>query len=111
MQPEVPSSDQAGFMLQQLLRLTIRPATITDVVLIARPISEPAVLDNAPHRVITTEGDISRDGIGADQHFLKQIARWLSERAVFRGYSSTRRGAGCSLEDPFCLRRISRAPL
>jgi hypothetical protein len=68
MQPEVPSSDQAGYMPQEPPTFTIRPATIADAALITRVISALAKFDNALHEVRTTEADILRDGFGADPH-------------------------------------------
>jgi hypothetical protein len=70
MQPEVPSSDQAGYMPQEPPTFTIRPATIADAALITRVISALAKFDNALHEVRTTEADILRDGFDADPHIL-----------------------------------------
>jgi GNAT superfamily N-acetyltransferase len=105
MQPKVPSSDQAGYMPQEPVALTIRPATIADAALITRLItrliSELAEFDNALHEARKIEADILPDGFGADPRFRALIAEWLSEPAVFFGYYSTWRGAGVYLEDLF----------
>ena len=95
MQPKVPSSDQAGYMPQEPVALTIRPATIADAALITRLItrliSELAEFDNALHEARKIEADILPDGFGADPRFRALIAEWLSEPAVF--LDTTRRGA------------------
>jgi hypothetical protein len=111
MQPEFPSSDQAGYMPQEPPTLTIRPASIADAALITRLISECAEFDNALREVITTEADVLRDGFGADPHFRALIAGWLSGPAVFAvfwGCDSTWRGAGFCMEDLFVCRRLRR---
>lgn len=83
-------------------KLTIRAATIADAALIRRLIWELADFEKEPESVRTTEGDIARDGFGANPMFRALIADWDGQPAglaLFFSYYSTWRGAGLYLED------------
>ena len=85
--------------------LSIRPATNTDVPLLATLIHELAEYDQMSQEVSMTEADIARDGFGPHPKFRAAIAEWGGEVAgyalFFEFYSTFQGRAGLFLDDIF----------
>jgi GNAT superfamily N-acetyltransferase len=84
--------------------LLIRRATVNDVSLLLTMIRELAEYERELDLVSITEGDLARDGFGANPKFRALIAEWDKQPAgyaFFFGYYSTWAGTGLFLEDLF----------
>ena len=84
--------------------LSIRLATINDVVLLRTLIRELAEYENELDKVLTTEADLARDGFGPQPKFRVLLAYWDQEPAgyaVFFDFYSTWKGRQMFLEDLF----------
>jgi diamine N-acetyltransferase len=85
--------------------LSIRPATNTDVPLLATLIRELAEYDHLSQEVSMTEDDIARDGFGSHPKFRAIIAEWNGQVAgyalFFEFYSTFQGRAGLFLDDIF----------
>jgi len=84
--------------------LSIRLATINDAALLRTLIRELAEYENELDKVLTTEGDLARDGFGPQPKFRVLLAYWDQEPAgyaVFFDFYSTWRGRQMFLEDLF----------
>jgi GNAT superfamily N-acetyltransferase len=88
----------------KLLMLSIRPATIDDVGLLAAMIRELAEFERELKLVVTTEADLARDGFGSNPKFRALMAEWDGQPAgyaLFFDFYSTWRGRQLYLEDLF----------
>ena len=85
--------------------LSIRPATVHDVGLLAALIRELAEFEHLEHEVNATEEGLLRDGFGTPPKFRAVIAEWNSEPVgyaiFFDFYSSFQGRAGLFLDDLF----------
>jgi GNAT superfamily N-acetyltransferase len=84
--------------------LSIRSATIYDVPLLRTMIRELAEFEHELDLCVIEEGDLARDGFGANPKFRAMIAEWEGSPAgyaVFFGYYSTWVGSTLYLEDLF----------
>src|ERR1700733_1594313 len=84
--------------------LSIRLATINDAALLRTLIRELAEYENELDKVLTTEGDLARDGFGPQPKFRVLLAYWDQEPAgyaVFFDFYSSWRGRQMFLEDLF----------
>ncbi len=83
--------------------LTITIARVHDVVRLLNMIRELAEYEHLP--VVTTEGDLLRDGFGPNRKFRALIAEWEGEAAgyamFYDFYSSFQGRCGLFLEDLF----------
>jgi GNAT superfamily N-acetyltransferase len=84
--------------------LSIRAATVDDVTLLKRLISELAEFENELEEVQITETNLARDGFGPQPKFRVLLAYWDQEPAgyaLFFDFYSTWRGRQMFLEDLF----------
>jgi GNAT superfamily N-acetyltransferase len=84
--------------------LRIRPAKIDDAGLLLAMIRELAEFEHELEFVTITEGDLVRDGFGANPRFKALIAEWNEQAAgyaLFFDYYTTWVGRGLFLEDLF----------
>jgi GNAT superfamily N-acetyltransferase len=85
--------------------LSIRPAKIEDVALLASMIREFAAFEHLEHEVSATEDDILRDGFGERPKFRAVIAQWdgqpVGYAVFFEFYSSFQGRTGLFLDDIF----------
>jgi GNAT superfamily N-acetyltransferase len=84
--------------------LSTRAAAIADVPLLRRLIQELADYERESESVLVTEGELRRDGFGADPKFRAIIAEQDGQPAGFAFFFtcySTRSGSGLFLEDLF----------
>ena len=85
--------------------LSIRPATIDDVVLLHTLIHELADFERLGHEAAVTEEDLARDGFGSNPKFRAVIAEWNKEPAgyalFFEFYSTFQGRTGLFLDDIF----------
>jgi GNAT superfamily N-acetyltransferase len=84
--------------------LSIRAATIADVILLRTLIRELAAFENELDEVLITEADLERDGFGRQPRFRVLLAYWDQEPAgyaLFFDFYSTWRGRQIFLEDLF----------
>jgi GNAT superfamily N-acetyltransferase len=85
--------------------LSIRPATINDVVLLHTLVLELAEYDRLGHEASVTAEDLLRDGFGPSPKFRALIAEWDGQAAgyavFFEFYSSFQGCAGLFLDDLF----------
>jgi len=83
--------------------LSIRPAAVNDVSVLATLIRETGRVRNKLHLVVMKEQDLVRDGFAQNQKFRALVAEWNSRHAgyaVFFGLYSTWKGrSGLFLED------------
>lgn len=88
--------------------LVIRPATSSDVSLLARLIHEFAGFEGLD--AVISENDLLRDGFGAQPKFRALIAEWERQPAgyalFFDYYSTFRGGSGIFLEDIYIVKRF-----
>jgi GNAT superfamily N-acetyltransferase len=83
--------------------LSVRPAAVNDVSVLATLIRETGRVRSKLHLVVMKEQDLVRDGFAQNQKFRALVAEWNSRHAgyaVFFGFYSTWKGrSGLFLED------------
>jgi GNAT superfamily N-acetyltransferase len=85
--------------------ISIRPATVRDVPLLATLIHELAEFEHVDHEAAVTAEDIARDGFGPDPKFRAVVAESEGQAVgyalFFEFYSSFQGRAGLFLDDIF----------
>ena len=96
--------------------LSIRAATIDDVLLLNTLVHELANYDRVGHEAVVTEEDLARDGFGSHPKFRAVIAEWDGRVAgyviVFSSFIPRfKAGAGLFLDDIFVRRNFEKRAL